>query len=726
MVTNYEYEDWFYTGSHRKCLLFVEQDADVEIDAGQPPIVSLPSGKTPIVITNEDILKERFELQENFNTAENWAFGSVEPSCVSIDIRQTDAIPILKGMTFRLYFYFDDNSSTLLYIGTYIFDTDDLSEDSKSRTISGYDMIQAIRDLDVIDFYRGLFAAHEEPDPENPEQKIWVPAKEKIKVKEARDALFSYLIMFEDIPVIQEDVELPNDNFEFAFDVDTEALSSGQLLEDLCEINGRYGHLSRELSTFQFSLLPEIKNVQVFKYIRVERYDEAGTQIGNEIRIHGMKKGLYETNSIGRLRVYNRDDVLLASYDDGWKKHFSVYNIYDNILIDNLTKSKTTKSALKTMMKNIYDSIRYRKYVPFEAKAPADLCREVGDRITLYLDIDLQNEDENRSYKTLIFKRRISGIQNMTDTYSAEGDRNLPNFGDYSKSGGYSAKRSISGGSGTSMEQKEGTDGDFTLEGMTSNELRLYLKNVGIQTLEEPTNVTAEVVKDDNGVTVELKWTDPPNITNWSPYPAVWEGTVVIRKEENPPKHRWEGVIKIVNSTTRDAYKNEAYVDTTALTNKIYYYGFYPYFTEIDDSGHKIRHYTWTKLVKVSTDEPIAKPEITRLWLGEEPAPWDGSEIDFLWSGNSNKMTCQILNGAIVFKMYTGSTLIYTFTSPVGSTVDDVDDINVSFLKDDDNQIAKPSFIYKNSNSYDYNQESPTDSEMALIYTWLSAGLPSS
>ena len=85
MVTNYEYEDWFYTGSHRKCLLFVEQDADVEIDAGQPPIVSLPSGKTPIVITNEDILKERFELQENFNTAENWAFGSVEPSCVSFD-----------------------------------------------------------------------------------------------------------------------------------------------------------------------------------------------------------------------------------------------------------------------------------------------------------------------------------------------------------------------------------------------------------------------------------------------------------------------------------------------------------------------------------------------------------------------------------------------------------------------------------------------------------------
>lgn len=722
MVTNYEYEDWFYTGSHRKCLLFVEQDADVEIDAGQPPIVSLPSGEIPITITNEDILKERFELQENFNTAENWAFGSVEPSCVSIDIRQKDTIPILKGMTFRLYFYFDDNSSTLLYIGTYIFDTDDLSEDSKSRTISGYDTIQAIRDLDVIDFYRGLFAAHEEPDPEDESQTIWVPAKEKIKVKEARDALFTYLIMFEDIPIIQENVELPNDNFEFAFDVDTEALSAGQLLEDLCEINGRYGHLSRELSTFQFPLLPEVKNVQVFKYIRVERYDEPGIQIGNEIRIHGMKKGLYETNSIGRLRVYNRDDVLLASYDDGWKKHFSVYNIYDNILIDNITKSKTTKSALKTMMKNIYDSIRYRKYVPFEAKAPTDLCREAGDRITLYLDIDLQNEDENRSYKTLIFKRRISGIQNMTDTYSAEGDRNLPNFGDYSKSGGYSAKRSGSGGSGTSREQKEGTDGDFTLEGMTSNELRLYLKNVGIQTLEEPTDVTAEVEIVNDAIQVALKWTDPDDIATNTPYPASWEGTVVVRKEGSAPKHRWDGVVKVKNSTTRDEFKDDALIDTGVEPNKVYYYGFYPYFTQLDDDNLKIRHYTWTKIVKVSTENPISKPEITDLTLGGH-ADWDGSEAIFMWSGNSNKMTVTVASSTITFKMFTGSTLIYTFTAAAGTTIADVANINIGFLIDNDLQLAKPSFTYKSGDTYSYNQEDPTDEEMALIYTWLSAGL---
>ena len=721
MITDYEYERYFYTGSHRKCLLFVEQDANVAISEGKPPVIT-KTGGDPLIITNENILKERFELQENFNSSENWAFGSVEPSVISFDIREDGTIPLLEGTTFRLYLYFDGNSSTIMYIGTYTIDEDELSDDSKSRSISGYDMVQTIRNIDIIDFYRDLFNAKEVPDPEDPEQTIWVPAKEKIKVKDARDAFFEYLADKENgegLPIIQEIVDLPNDDFEFAFDVDTEALSGGQFIEDICEINGRYGHFGRKLSTASST-----KNYATFQYIRVERYDEYGEKIGNDVRMNGMKKGLFETASIGRLRVYNRDSVLIGYYDEGYKKKFSKYNIFDNILIDDLTKNKTTKADMKAMLSNIYDSIRYRKYVPFQAKAPADLCREVGDRITLYLDIDMQDEEGEKKnyYKTLIFTRKITGIQNMVDTYSAKGDKKLPEFGDYASSGGYSASGSSSGKAGTT--NKEGTDGDYMLESISAADLRLYLKNVGIQTLDEPTNVTAEVVKTNNGVQIELKWTDPANISTWTPYPAEWEGTVVIRKEGTPPKYRWDGVTKVKNSTTRDAYKTDAFVDTNVTANKTYYYGFYPYFTEIDSSGTKIRHYTWTKIVKVSTDEPVSKPDITKLFLGEEQEPWDGTEIDFLWSGNSNKMTCQILNGAIVFKMYTSSTLIYTFTSPVGSSVNDVDKINVSFLIDADNHLAKPSFVYKNGSTYDYNQESPTDAEMGDIYTWVSAGLP--
>lgn len=708
MITDYEYERYFYTGSHRKCLLFVEQDANVTIVAGKPPQIT-KTGGSPLIITNDNILQEKFELQENFNSSENWAFGSVEPSAISFDIREDGSIPIVKDTLLRLYLYFDDNSSTLLYIGTYYIDEDELADDSKSRTISGYDMIQSIRDIDIIDMYRALFNAHEEPDPEDPSQKIWVPGREKITVKEARDKFFQYISSKENgegIPILQETVDLPNDSFEFAFDVDTEALSGGQFLEDICEINGRYGHLGRRLSTAAAT-----KNYQIFQYIRVERYDEAGQRIGNELRMNGMMKGLYQTFSIGKIRVYNRDSVRLAGYDEGYyKTKMSTYNIYDNILIDDLTKSKTQEQVLKAMMKKIYDSVRYRKYVPFTAKFPADLCREVGDRITLYSDIDLQiDEDNPKSFKTLIFQRRITGIQNMVDEYSAKGDKKLPAFGDYSSSSGYSTKTARSyGGSGKTSSQY-GADESTVLEGMTVEDWIEYERNINHRVPNEPLSVSVEFNVDFPNVTI--KWSDPSDITSNEPVPSTWAGTVVVRREDKPPRNRWDGT-EIVESTTRDEYKETAYTDSTIAVNRVYYYGIFPY----DTDGN----YRPTKTVRVDTSENLEPPVITSIDSGTY-TEWDGSELDIMWSGNYNKLTVTVADSKITFKLYSGSTEIYSFDSPVGTTTADVKKIHVAFLQDATNQVAKPSFVYHTgSGVYSYNQEDPTDAEMQSIYLWLN------
>lgn len=103
---------------------------------------------------------------------------------------------------------------------------------------------------------------------------------------------------------------------------------------------------------------------------------------------------------------------------------------------------------------------------------------------------------------------------------------------------------------------------------------------------------------------------------------------------------------------------------------------------------------------------------------------WDGSETTLLWSGNSNKLTAKIANSHIVFTFYSGDTVIYSFNSAVGTGVADIGKIYVSFLIDHDFQVAKPSFIYDNGDStYSYNQETPTDAQMADLYTWVNAGL---
>lgn len=628
MITDYDYEEYFYTGAHHKNLLFVEQSANVTKVSGMPPKITMPSGAGPAVtITNENMIEEQFELVESLNSAENWAWGSVEPSMVTFDIREDGRVPIIEDHIFRLYLYFDGDSDTLMYVGSYVFDQDKLSDDAKTRTVSGFDFMQGIRDTDIIDFYRGLFNAHEEPDPEDPEHTIWVPGREKITVLEARNKLFEYLDEEEGFPIIQETVELPNDTFEFAFDVDTEALSAGQFLEDICEINGRYGHFGRQLSTAQAT-----KNYQIFQYIRVERYDEDGTRIANDMRIEGISKGLYETKSIGRLRVYNRDSVRIAYYDEGYKKSYSKYNIYDNILIDDLTKSKTTTAALKTMLQNIYDSIRYRKYVPFTAKTPADLCREVGDRITLWTDLEINTEEGlTKKFKTLIFERKITGIQNMVDTYSAKGDKKLPEFGDYTSSGGYSASTS---GKKAKKGDKEKTksDGKFELEDCTTADFVEYLRNIGIRLLDEPSDVSVEYIPDSENRRVELKWSDPPDITDYKPMPCEWEGTVIVRSEGKPAKQRWGGT-KIDAFHTRDEHKTTAFADTSIEIDKEYYYSIMPYYVYMDDDDHPRRHYTFTCIYKVTTYAPMPKPVINSITV-------DGTDVTInytieAWSGGS-------------------------------------------------------------------------------------------
>ena len=108
---------------------------------------------------------------------------------------------------------------------------------------------------------------------------------------------------------------------------------------------------------------------------------------------------------------------------------------------------------------------------------------------------------------------------------------------------------------------------------------------------------------------VELKWSDPDNINSWEPKPCAWEGTVIIRKRNSAPLHRWDGEL-IVDSTTKDAYKDTAFIDDTIQLNKTYYYGFFPYYTAYTEDGHAIKYYRFTKTIRVSTGKTIDAPEI--------------------------------------------------------------------------------------------------------------------
>jgi len=126
------------------------------------------------------------------------------------------------------------------------------------------------------------------------------------------------------------------------------------------------------------------------------------------------------------------------------------------------------------------------------------------------------------------------------------------------------------------------------------------IRNIGFRLLDEPTNVNAYF--DEAAGEVQIKWTDPADITTLEPVPCEWAGTVVVRKEGSAPRHRWDGTL-ITDSTTRDQYASTALVDNSVEEGKGYYYGIFPYHVWLDDANNPIKHYRYTKVVGVEIKE---------------------------------------------------------------------------------------------------------------------------
>ena len=88
------------------------------------------------------------------------------------------------------------------------------------------------------------------------------------------------------------------------------------------------------------------------------------------------------------------------------------------------------------------------------------------------------------------------------------------------------------------------------------------------------TNASATAVTD----TVELTWSDPPDITVEGSTLVAWGGTLLVRKVGSAPTSRTDGTV-ILNNTTRNAYSSTPYVDSNLSYDTTYYYRFFPYST---------------------------------------------------------------------------------------------------------------------------------------------------
>ena len=77
---------------------------------------------------------------------------------------------------------------------------------------------------------------------------------------------------------------------------------------------------------------------------------------------------------------------------------------------------------------------------------------------------------------------------------------------------------------------------------------------------------------------VTIRWTDPENSVINGQTLAQWGGTKLVRKVGSAPQSEEDGEV-LVNSTTKNQYATDGFIDDTVEYDKIYYYRFFPYST---------------------------------------------------------------------------------------------------------------------------------------------------
>lgn len=336
-----------------------------------------------VLFTNENIDSEKMSLLETLCSDNTLHWGRCEASEFKFTIHSS-VVP-LEGTVLNVYLYFNNDASTLFKIGTYKVDSDVATALRTVREITCYDALLDVLNTDYIDWYNAL-----DFDTVN-------------TIKKFRDAFFTH------VGITQKTVSLINDSVAVS-KLSTESLTGSQILNAICEINGRFGHIDRD---GKFAYIKLEQNIQGL-YPAVDLYPSPtlypqkpkSTPIASGSYIPPLKYEKYNVPSITRLQIRTDDsDIGVVVGTVG-----TDYVIQGNFLTFNLTGVVLTGIA-----NNILGEISGVIFQPFEVQMRANLCFEVGDAIRC--------NDDLTGVEGYILYRNAVGIQAIIDTLNCMKER---------------------------------------------------------------------------------------------------------------------------------------------------------------------------------------------------------------------------------------------------------------------------------------------------------------
>lgn len=324
-----------------------------------------------LTLTNGQIDMESMEIVESLSEDDSIEFVG----CISSQLKLTvhDVSENIKGETISVYIKADDTEEICLFNGKV--EEVSISANKSHKSITAYDVLYEKGETDVALWYNNL---------EFP-----------ISLKNIRDSLFSRL------EITQEIVDLPNDDITVEKQYSPNTLKALDVIKSICQINGVFGIINRN-NRFEYRVLPKSESATVTEAIQYQK---------------GLEYQEYIVNPVDRLTIRQSSDDEGVSYGSG----DNTYIIQGNMFTLNLEAED-----LETIATNIYPNVDGFYYRPFESDNNGFPWIECGEDIVSYSVYDYDNSTPgNPVYKTMTFfilKRTLKGIQNLRDSYSAEGD----------------------------------------------------------------------------------------------------------------------------------------------------------------------------------------------------------------------------------------------------------------------------------------------------------------
>lgn len=247
-----------------------------------------------------------------------------------------------------------------------------------------------------------------------------------VTLKDLRDSLFRY------IGLDQVETDLPNDVITIEKQYDPNSLQALSVIKAICQINGTFGIINRD-GKFEYRTLG---NIEDGLYLPFYPGPDAfpGVSLGalGLDNIEPTDFPFYEDVDYEEYSVKPVDKITIRqSEEDAGTIYGSGTNNY--IIQGNMFTYGLSADVILQIAENIYPNVQGFSYIPFISKNNGLPYLECGLDAATYMMIDFEKTEETGeiSYDRqnfYILNRKLSGIQALKDSYSAEGEKYQSEF----------------------------------------------------------------------------------------------------------------------------------------------------------------------------------------------------------------------------------------------------------------------------------------------------------